>query len=91
MRNAILRKFPELEETTLVNYKVTVRDTRDGTAAAVRVFTEFKAGEEQWATTAVSRNIVEASLRAIMDGYAYRMAVLRREWRGERKTTTAPA
>ena len=89
VRNAILRKFPELKDTTLVNYKVTVIDTRDGTAAAVRVFTEFKSGESQWATTAVSRNIVEASLKAVMDGYTYRLATLRQDWKADKKTATA--
>ena len=80
IRRTILKKFPELKGTHLVNYKVTVIDTSDGTAAAVRVFTEFRDGNEQWATTATSRNIVEASLRAIMDGYLYRLAIIKKEW-----------
>jgi 2-isopropylmalate synthase len=76
IRAAIVRKFPELAKTQLVNYKVSVIDTRDATAAGVRVFTEFADNGRQWATTAVSRNILEASLKAIIDGYMYRLTVL---------------
>lgn len=76
IRAAVLRKFPEMEKTQLTNYKVSVIDTRDATAAGVRVFTEFSDGEKQWATTAVSRNILEASLKAIVDGYIYKLNVL---------------
>jgi len=81
IRAAIVRKFPELAKTQLVNYKVSVIDTRDATAAGVRVFTEFSDNGRQWATTAVSRNILEASLRAIIDGYMYRLNVLEEDLR----------
>jgi len=71
IRAALSKKFPELSDTRLVNYKVTVVDSSSATAAAVRVFVEFSSGKQQWATTSVSRNIVEASLKAIIDGYKY--------------------
>ncbi len=32
---------PQLKDTRLVNYKVSVVDSEDGTAASVRVFVEF--------------------------------------------------
>lgn len=76
IKAAVSKKFPELIDTRLVNYKVTVVDSADGTAAAVRVFVEFAGAGSEWATTAVSKNIVEASLKAIIDGYVYRLAVL---------------
>jgi 2-isopropylmalate synthase len=76
IRAAVLRKFSEMEKTQLTNYKVSVIDTKDATAAGVRVFTEFSDGEKQWATTAVSRNILEASLKAIVDGYIYKLNLL---------------
>ncbi|MEM1944260.1 MAG: citramalate synthase [Nitrososphaerota archaeon] len=78
IRAAVLRKFPELSKTLLVNYKVSVIDARDATAAGVRVFTEFSDDGRQWATTAVSRNILEASLKAIVEGYMYRLTLLGR-------------
>ncbi|MEM4288637.1 MAG: alpha-isopropylmalate synthase regulatory domain-containing protein, partial [Candidatus Caldarchaeum sp.] len=76
IRAAILKKYPNLETTQLVNYKVSVVDTRDATAAAVRVFIEFADDGNRWATTGVSRNIVEASLKAIIDGYSYKLLVI---------------
>jgi 2-isopropylmalate synthase len=76
IKSAISKKFPELADIKLVNYKVTVLDSNDGTAAAVRVYTEFVFGDKNWATTAVSRNIVEASLKAILDGYIYMLATM---------------
>jgi len=76
IKSAISKKFPELADIKLVNYKVTVLDSNDGTAATVRVYTEFIFGDKNWATTAVSRNIVEASLKAILDGYIYLLATM---------------
>ncbi|MCS7134144.1 MAG: citramalate synthase, partial [Candidatus Caldarchaeum sp.] len=76
VRAAVLKRYPKLKSTQLVNYKVSVIDTKDATAAAVRVFIEFGDDGSRWATTAVSRNIVEASLKAIVDGYSYKLLVL---------------
>lgn len=71
LRKALLKKFPSLEGVRLSDYKVAVVDSIEGTAAAVRVFVEFSSGDERWCTTSVSRNIIEASLNAISDGYRY--------------------
>ncbi|MEM4304195.1 MAG: citramalate synthase [Candidatus Caldarchaeum sp.] len=76
IRAAILKKYPNLQATQLANYKVSVIDTRDATAAAVRVFIEFADDGNRWATTGVSRNIVEASLKAIIDGYSYKLLII---------------
>jgi len=76
IRSAVLKKYPNLSTTQLVNYKVSVVDTREATAAAVRVFIEFSDNIHRWSTTGVSRNIVEASLKAIIDGYLYKLLVI---------------
>lgn len=73
IRNALLRRLPQLEAVKLVNYKVSVVDAANGTGAAVRVFIEFTDGERDWACTAYSRNILEASLKALVDGYTYKL------------------
>lgn len=73
IRNALLRRLPQLETVKLVNYKVSVVDAANGTGAAVRVFIEFTDGERDWACTAYSRNILEASLKALVDGYTYKL------------------
>lgn len=76
IRSAVSKKFPMLSNVRLINYKVTVLDSDDGTAATVRVYTEFLFDNKNWATTSVSRNIVEASLKAILDGYVYLLATM---------------
>lgn len=75
LRDALLRRLPQLEAVTLTNYKVSVVDAASGTGAAVRVFIEFGDGERSWACTAYSRNILEASLKALIEGYAYKLAI----------------
>ncbi|MEM2910322.1 MAG: citramalate synthase [Nitrososphaerota archaeon] len=76
LREALSSKFPELKDTRLVNYKVSVVDSEDGTAASVRVFVEFMSKDASWTTTHVSKNILEASLNAIVDGYVYKLGIL---------------
>lgn len=73
LRDALLRRIPQLEKVKLVNYKVSVVDAARGTGAAVRVFIEFTDEEKSWACTAYSRNILEASLKALIDGYTYKL------------------
>lgn len=75
LRDALLRKLPHLEKVKLTNYKVSVVDAAEGTGAAVRVFIEFTDGQTNWACTAYSRNILEASLNALIDGYTYKMII----------------
>ena len=74
-RRAVLQKFPQLSNTNLINYKVTVIDSVQGTASIVRVFIEFEDNGKRWATTAVSANIIEASIRALAEGYTYKLAL----------------
>ncbi len=71
LRKALLRRFPNIDQVRLVNYKVTVVDSVGGTASSVRVFIEFMDNSKRWATTSVSGNIIEASKRALVEGYKY--------------------
>jgi len=75
LRKALLKCFPKLKNVNLINYKVTVVDSASGTASTVRAFIEFKDNNLQWATTAISDNIIEASAMALIDGYAYRLII----------------
>lgn len=75
LRKAILHHFPKLRTTELQNYKVTVVDSGNATASKVRVFIEFRDGNTQWATTALSRNVIDASIQALTDGYIYRLVL----------------
>ncbi|GBC72107.1 (R)-citramalate synthase [Candidatus Calditenuaceae archaeon HR02] len=76
VRSGISSRFPALKDVSLTDYKVYVVDSKEGTAAYVRVFTEFTWREKSWITTSVSNNIIEASLSAIIDGYRYLLLAL---------------
>ena len=73
LRNVLSKLIPGLARITLVNYKVSVVDSVEGTASKVRVYIEFSDGENKWSTTSLSRNILEASIDALVDGYNYRL------------------
>jgi 2-isopropylmalate synthase len=80
LRKALSRTYPEALNVKLVNYKVSVIDVGMGTASRVRVFIEFTDGKHEWATVGVSANIVEASKKALVDGYDYYLQRLRNPW-----------
>lgn len=73
LRKALLRFYPELADTKLVDYKVRVLDEAEATAAKVRVLIESSDGNETWSTVGVSTNIIEASWQALCDGLNYKL------------------
>ncbi len=76
LREVIVRVFTILKTTELLNFKVSVTEgDSKGTASYVRVFIEFGDQKLRWSTTGVSKNILEASVKAITDGYNYRLAL----------------
>lgn len=69
---AILGFYPELRDVELTDYKVRILSGQEaGTNSGVRVMIEMRRGEERFATVGASENILEASLKALTDGYAY--------------------
>ncbi len=80
-RKAILGFYPELADVELVDYKVRILSGQEaGTSSGVRVMVEMRRALERFATVGASANILEASLKALTDGYAY--ALLSREVKG---------
>ena len=88
LRKALETEFPELKELKLVSYSLDIVDALNGTAAAARARTEFadqeplgSSSEPQsapltaatWATVAVSDDVLDASIRALIDGYRYKL------------------
>jgi 2-isopropylmalate synthase len=71
LRNAMAAFFPSIDRIQLINYKVSIAETAQGTASAVRTFIEFSDGPSNWITVGVSTNILEASKSALIDGYDY--------------------
>lgn len=73
LRKALLPTYPNLAKMTLVDYKVRVINSAEGTAAAVRVVIECKDESDVWSTIGVSENIIEASWLALVDALEYKL------------------
>ena len=73
LRKALEHFYPSLKEVKLVDYKVRVLNSEDGTAAKVRVFVESADDDHSWGTVGVSENIIEASWQALVDSISYKL------------------
>ena len=73
LRKALSQTFPSLKTMQLVDYKVRVINSTEGTAARVRVLIESRDPEEAWSTVGVSENIIEASWLALVDSVEYKL------------------
>lgn len=73
LRKALQPAYPRLAEMQLVDYKVRVVNSREGTAARVRVVIESRDKDAVWGTVGVSENIIEASWLALVDSFEYKL------------------
>ncbi len=73
MRKALDRHYPRLGEMQLMDYKVRVINSTEGTAARVRVVIESRDQSHVWSTVGVSENVIEASWRALVDSVEYKL------------------
>ena len=73
LRKALCDTFPGLRSMQLVDYKVRVINSTEGTAARVRVVIESRDADEVWRTVGVSENIIEASWLALVDSVEYKL------------------
>jgi len=73
LRKALTAAYPNLAKMNLVDYKVRVINSAEGTAARVRVVIESRDQDEVWSTVGVSENIIEASWRALVDSVEYKL------------------
>jgi 2-isopropylmalate synthase len=71
LRAALVRHYRQLEDVHLTDYKVRIIDSKTGTAARTRVLIESSDGTAEWGTVGVDDNIVEASLKALVDSLEY--------------------
>jgi 2-isopropylmalate synthase len=75
LRKALHKFYPLLQGMDLVDYKVRVLSTKDGTGAPTRVLIESSDGKRTWNTVGVSENIIEASWRALVDSIDYKLLI----------------
>lgn len=71
LRAALLDFYPELEQMKLLDYKVRILNSQEGTAAKTRVLIDSTDGVHTWGTVGVNVNIIEASLQALLDSIEY--------------------
>lgn len=71
LRKALNHYYPVLKEIKLVDFKVRIVDSHDGSAAKTRVHVESTDGEITWDTIGVSGNIIDATWLAITDSLEY--------------------
>jgi 2-isopropylmalate synthase len=73
LRAALSGFYPQVKKIRLTDYKVRILDSASGTAAKTRVLIQSSDGDHEWGTVGVSDNIVEASLRAVVDSVEYKL------------------
>jgi len=73
LRKALSKFYPEVEEIQLLDYKVRVLGSGEGTGAVVRVLIESGDGRSRWGTVGVSHNVIEASWQALADSMDYKL------------------
>ena len=90
LRKALTPAFPNLGEMHLVDYKVRVVNSSEGTAARVRVVIESRDSQHVWSTVGVSENVVEASWLALIDSVEYKLYKDSESMTGHEEHTLSP-
>jgi 2-isopropylmalate synthase len=91
LRKALVKFYPQIEEVKLLDYKVRVLGSGEGTGALVRVLIESGDGHARWGTVGVSHNVIEASWQALVDSIDYKLHLDRKRQRGKRPSAVGPA
>ena len=73
LRRALTKFYPALKQVELLDYKVRVLSSGEGTGAVVRVLIESGDGKDKWGTVGVSHNVIEASWQALVDSIDYKL------------------
>ncbi len=71
LRKALEIFYPVLSQVKLTDYKVRVLDSKDATAAGVRVLITSTDGKDTFTTVGVSGDVVAASWKALEDSMEY--------------------
>lgn len=74
VRKALQKKYPMVNDLTLVDYKVRIVNSGVGTEAITRVLIESEDKDgTRWVTVGVSANIIDASYNALRDSITYKL------------------
>ncbi|MCL2077090.1 MAG: citramalate synthase [Oscillospiraceae bacterium] len=75
LRKALEKFYPSLTKMRLVDYKVRIVGGGDDTAATTRVLIESTDGKTSWTTVGASKDIINASMIALLDSIEYMLHV----------------
>jgi 2-isopropylmalate synthase len=73
VRKALVKFYPSLADMKLVDFKVRILNSNDGTAALTRVLMESSDERCRWSTVGVAANIIDASYQALVDAVQYKL------------------
>jgi 2-isopropylmalate synthase len=78
LRKSLASHYPQIDKVRLMDYKVRVINSKDETAAKVRVIIESRredhaGSKEIFGTIGVSGNIIDASWQALVEAYEYHL------------------
>jgi 2-isopropylmalate synthase len=91
LRMGIERRFPNVHDIHLVNYRVRILDEDRGTAATTRVIIDSSDGRDCWGSVGVGENIVEASWEALVDSISYGLLLAAGAFDGDAAMGRAPS
>lgn len=73
MRKALITFYPQLKDIKLLDYKVRVLPSSQGTDSMIRVLVETGDQDTRWGTIGVSSNVIDASYQALADAFTYKL------------------
>ena len=79
VRKGLREAYPTIDRMRLIDYKVRILDTAEGTESNVRVLIESTDGERIWNTVGSSTDVIEASWLALTDALEYYL-LKQQEW-----------
>ena len=91
LRKALTKFYPQIQDVQLLDYKVRVLGSGEGTGALVRVLIESGDGVDRWGTVGVSHNVIEASWQALCDSIDYKLHLDHKRHRARRAAVSPPS
>ncbi|MCK5913204.1 MAG: citramalate synthase, partial [Desulfuromusa sp.] len=73
LRKALINFYPQIGDVKLLDYKVRVLPSSQGTDSVIRVLVESGDQDSRWGTVGVSSNVIDASYQALADALVYKL------------------
>ncbi len=73
LRKALEKIYPQIKNMKLTDYKVRILHPEKATGALTRVIIQSIDEKDTWGTVGISENIIEASWKALLDSFEYKL------------------